>query len=85
MSGVANDLTTSSTNIQFPLQRKQRVCIKKISWSMLFREITVVYSENHRKPINTLCGQNTVIEWKNRWVQYHCALKSKHKKRTLRQ
>jgi hypothetical protein len=28
------------------------------SWKMLFREIIAVYSENHMKPINTLCGQN---------------------------
>jgi hypothetical protein len=25
---------------------------------MLFKEIIAVYSENHTKPINTLCGQN---------------------------
>jgi hypothetical protein len=25
---------------------------------MLFTNITAVYSENHMKPINTLCGQN---------------------------
>jgi hypothetical protein len=25
---------------------------------MLFEEIITVYSENHTKPINTLCGQN---------------------------
>jgi len=28
------------------------------SQSMLYREITAVYSEIHIKPINTLCGQN---------------------------
>jgi hypothetical protein len=28
---------------------------------MLFREIIAVYSENHMKPINTLCGQNAEI------------------------
>jgi hypothetical protein len=30
---------------------------------MLFREITnkAVYSENDKKPINTLCGQNAML------------------------
>jgi hypothetical protein len=28
---------------------------------MLFREIIAVYYENHRKPINTLCGQNVEL------------------------
>jgi hypothetical protein len=26
---------------------------------MVFKEIVAVYSENHKKLINTLCGQNT--------------------------
>jgi hypothetical protein len=29
-----------------------------INWLMLFKEIIAVYSENHMKLINTLCGQN---------------------------
>jgi hypothetical protein len=28
---------------------------------MLFREITAVYSENHMKPINSLCGHNAEL------------------------
>jgi hypothetical protein len=28
---------------------------------MLFKEIIAVYSENHMKPINTFCGQNTEL------------------------
>jgi hypothetical protein len=28
---------------------------------MLFVEITVVYSENHMKPINYLCGQTAEL------------------------
>jgi hypothetical protein len=28
---------------------------------MLFREIIAVYSENHMKPINTLCGKNAEL------------------------
>jgi hypothetical protein len=26
---------------------------------MLFKEITAVYSENNKKPINIVCGENT--------------------------
>lgn len=29
---------------------------------MLFRKITTVYSENHMKPLNTLFGQNAVLQ-----------------------
>jgi hypothetical protein len=28
---------------------------------MLFKEIIAVYSENHTKPLNTLCGQNAEL------------------------
>jgi hypothetical protein len=28
---------------------------------MLFREIIAVYSENHTKPIDTLCGNNAEL------------------------
>jgi hypothetical protein len=28
---------------------------------MLFKEIISVYSENHTKPIDTLCGQNSEL------------------------
>jgi hypothetical protein len=34
---------------------------------MLFREIIAVYFENHTQQINTLCGQNAVIECSCRW------------------
>jgi hypothetical protein len=44
---------------------------------MLFREIIVVYSENHMKHINTRCGKNA--EFFNvkagGTYSYHCALK----------
>jgi hypothetical protein len=29
---------------------------------MLFREIIVVYTENHLKPLNTLCGQKAYLK-----------------------
>jgi hypothetical protein len=32
-----------------------------INWLMLFEEIITVYSENHMKPINTLCSQNAKL------------------------
>jgi hypothetical protein len=28
---------------------------------MLFKKINAFYSENHTKPINTLCGQNAEL------------------------
>jgi hypothetical protein len=28
---------------------------------MVFKEIIDVYSENHTKPLNTLCGQNAKL------------------------
>jgi hypothetical protein len=31
------------------------------SWLTLFKEIIAVYSENHTKPINTLCRQNAEL------------------------
>jgi hypothetical protein len=46
---------------------------------MLFREIIDVYSENHTKPINTLCGQNkellTVKAGGMLTYSYHWALR----------
>jgi hypothetical protein len=30
-----------------------------IIWFLLFKEIFAVKSENHTKPINTFCGQNS--------------------------
>jgi hypothetical protein len=33
----------------------------KIEWLILFRDIIAVYSENHKKPINTLYEQNVEI------------------------
>jgi hypothetical protein len=37
----------------FPTSKKtQRFSIAKISWLMLFKEVTAVYSEKHTKPIN---------------------------------
>jgi hypothetical protein len=39
-------------------KKTQRLSIARIDWLMLFREIIAVYSENHIKTTNTLCGQN---------------------------
>jgi hypothetical protein len=33
---------------------------------MLFMEIIAVYSENHAKPINILCGQNVELMFKKK-------------------
>jgi hypothetical protein len=32
-----------------------------ICWLVLFSEVIAVYSEDHTKPINTLCGQNAEL------------------------
>jgi hypothetical protein len=44
---------------------------------MLFRELTAVYSENHTKPINKLCGQSAklLIVKVGGTYTYHWALK----------
>jgi uracil DNA glycosylase len=39
----------------------QRFSTKEISWLTLFEEVIAVYSENHTKPINILCGQNAKL------------------------
>jgi hypothetical protein len=40
------------------LQRTQCAFIRKTNRLMLYGEITVIYCENHRKHIITLCGRN---------------------------
>jgi hypothetical protein len=35
--------------------------IAKINWLMLFKGIIAVYSENHMKPTDTLCGKNVEL------------------------
>jgi hypothetical protein len=44
---------------------------------MLLREIIAVHTENHTKPINTLCGQNAelLIVKAGGTYSYHWALK----------
>jgi hypothetical protein len=39
--------------------KKARASITKITRLMLFKKIIAIYSENHIKRINTLCGQNS--------------------------
>jgi hypothetical protein len=43
-------------------KKTQHFTITNINWLTLFKEIIAVYSENHTKPINTLCGQDAVAE-----------------------
>jgi hypothetical protein len=42
-------------------KKTQRVSITNISRLTLLKEIIGVYSENHTKPLHTLCGQNAEI------------------------
>jgi hypothetical protein len=39
----------------------QHISMTTVNWLMLFKEIIAVYSENHAKPINTLCGHNSEL------------------------
>jgi hypothetical protein len=59
------------------LNKIQHVSMTTINWLTLFRETVAVYSENHKKHINTLCGQNrellTVMA--GGAYSYHWALK----------
>jgi hypothetical protein len=43
-------------------KKTQHFSITKINLFM-FEEIIPVYSENHTKLINTLCGQNAVVDF----------------------
>jgi hypothetical protein len=56
---------------------KKNFFITKINWLMLFNEIIDVYSKNHTKPTNTLCGQNADLLIINLGGtnSYHWALK----------
>jgi hypothetical protein len=45
-------------------KRTPHFTITKIKWFMLIKEIIVVYSENHTKPINTKCS---VTDYESRW------------------
>jgi len=48
-------LTLTNTTFQM------YVSISKISWSVLFKEIILVYSENHTKRVITLYGKYSFI------------------------
>jgi hypothetical protein len=39
-------------------KKTQYFTIANINWLMLFKEIIAVHSENHMKPVRSLCGQN---------------------------
>jgi hypothetical protein len=40
-----------------PPKKTLVVSITKVTWLMLLKEMIAVYSETHKKPTNTLCGQ----------------------------
>jgi hypothetical protein len=48
----------NTLEILFLTHRKQRISITKTNQLMLFREIIVLYCENHMKHINTAYWQN---------------------------
>jgi hypothetical protein len=52
-------------------QETRYFSITKTNRLMLFREITEVHSQNHKKHVNTLCGQNATG---GGTYSNHCAL-----------
>jgi hypothetical protein len=42
-------------------QDTHSLCLRKISWLMLFKEIITCYFQNRTEHTNTLCGQNVEI------------------------
>jgi lipoate-protein ligase B len=57
-------------------KKTQHFTITKINWLTLFKEIIAVYTENHTKHINKLCGKNAeLLNVKaGGKVSYHCVL-----------
>jgi hypothetical protein len=43
------------------LKETLHVSMTTINWLILFRKIIAVYSENHTKSMNSLCGQNAEL------------------------
>jgi hypothetical protein len=58
-------------------KKTQLFTVTKINWLTLVKEIIAVCSENHTKPISTLCGQNAelLIVKAGGTYSYHWALK----------
>jgi hypothetical protein len=54
-------------------KRTPHFTITKINWLTLFKEIIAVYTENHKKPIDTKYG---VTDYESRW-DIHLPLGSK--------
>jgi hypothetical protein len=57
--------------------KNKHASIAKISWLMLLREIITVYSKNHLKLINTLCGQSGTLQIGKVGGTYTCHWASK--------
>jgi hypothetical protein len=56
-----SELETTQSPLN-PLNPKtQLFTITKTNWSMLFKEIIAVYSEDNKKPINTFYGQDALL------------------------
>jgi hypothetical protein len=51
----------TSKNSVHTSHKMQHVSVIETILSVQFKETIAVYSENHMKPINTLCGQNVRI------------------------
>jgi hypothetical protein len=47
------------TNTAPTAKKTQHLTITETSWIMLVKETVAVYTENHTKPTNSVCRQNT--------------------------
>jgi hypothetical protein len=66
-TNVSEEHTASIFRVEDGALQMEAICssetpvptyITTINWLTLFKEIIAVYSENHMKHINALCGQN---------------------------
>jgi hypothetical protein len=71
--------TSNLTYTSFHTAKKTNFSVKKkTNWLMLFKAIITVFSENHTKLTNTICGQNAellIIMKAGGTYGYHWALK----------
>jgi hypothetical protein len=72
-----NASMTCSGTAYLTSKKSRHVSIIRIIYSILFRKTIAVYSEDHNKPVNALCGQNVeLLSVKAGGIHnYHGALK----------
>jgi hypothetical protein len=64
ITGLFDQPTETESHLKHSVltsKKTQPITITKINWLTLFKEIIAVNSENHMKPIHSLCGQNAEL------------------------